>query len=121
MSSIRIRPDQEILIKRLGINLSQFIKDKIDEVYQDPQRIKEEIDTFKQEIKIRETLMKEIINERTKLTKREMAYLVASKGILAKHGKESSFFTNRFNSFTSQFEKKFITLDIFFNMVVASK
>lgn len=121
MSSIRIRPDQEILIKKLGINLSQFIKDRLDEVYQDPQRVKEEIDELKSQIVIRENLLKSILKERTKFTKKEVEYLISSKELLKEHGKDSQFFINRFNGFIQQFDKKFISLEIFGKLVVASK
>jgi len=109
----RLGIEREDIIDKFKINFSKFVKEQFDIVYKSPSKIKEEIEELKKQIKEREDLIVAIELERDITEVDEKEYLVESKKILNIYGEFSKYFENRFKGFVKQFNKKYITLEVF--------
>ena len=99
-TSIKIRTDQFFLLKKMGINLSEWVRRKIDEELNDPEIIDSKIKQLETQ---KNFLLKQKKMPENELTKLEVKFLIDSASVLER---DPSFLQGRVHLYNRTFGKK---------------
>jgi len=117
-TSIRLSEENKAIVDNLSINLSKYVKDKLEEDYVDLESLNRKVKIIDEEKEILTALIKKISAERKNLSAEEKEYIRESKPILEKYNVTSVYFRNRFNGFIMNFNKKFMKIEDFEQLVL---
>lgn len=105
--SLRLRPDQIATIKQLEVNFSSWAREKFDEDFMNPEEIDKSIDNLQKQIdnlKQRKVMVCKQNEERQKIPKNELGFLLETKELLEKR---PEFTDGRISSYMNLFGKPF--------------
>jgi len=114
-ATIRIRLDQAVEVEQRGMNLSEFVREKLDEAFGSTDFIAEKEKELKEQLKKLKNIKKEAKIEQ-KTSEKEEQFFKETREILKK---DPSFMQGRWNFYKNTFHKS-ISLDKFRELIDGS-
>jgi len=112
--SIKLRTDQIVILKKLGINLSEWTREKFDESFLNVEEVDKKIKEYQESIKKMRNHKKEIKKLISEFSEEEKDYLLESENILLNKGNIPK---GRIDGYTKQFKKPCHSLEDFLKLI----
>ncbi len=99
-TTVKIKNSQYIMLKKLGINLSEEVRKHLDVIFANPKMFDDQIKAIQEEKKI--ALQQQVLVSNPKLPEDEMNFFIESNKILSKN---PSFLNGRIGLYKNTFAK----------------